>query len=239
MFRNCLTCIPRRIFLVTALLGIAVPLGIGEIRDMGLRRPETTSVRTVGIVNEVLLPSGLVTAASGPPRPAAIRALDEMEGIQLPNWLPPDVQSAPVAQSRALVTGERVTWIRVQVMRSGETLPVVIIQLENASSDNRLKYAPAPRVPEELECGLAAMLTDEVYDGPIDDTRVTGSRDIQLASYGTTSIDGHRAETISIPPTDRPALHGILWQAGSTYFYVGGRLPPDEIRAIAEGLMSS
>lgn len=217
----------------------AVPLGISQIRDIGLRRPETAGVRTIGMASEVLLPSGLVAAGSGPPKPVPIRTLEEVEGIQLPTWLPPDIQSAPIAASRALASGERVTWIRFQVMRSGRTLPVVIVQLEAASADNGLKYAPAPTVPEKLEHGLATMVTDEVYDGPMDDPLVTGSRDVQLASYATTSISGHRAETISIPPTDRPALQGILWQAGTTYFYVGGRLPLDEIRAIAEGLSAS
>lgn len=224
--------------LATSLLAVAILSGAnlfgpGEARPNGVR-----GTRVIGLARELLLASPIMVGSLAPPVPAPLQSLEELatEGAWLPAWLPADVQAGPVATTHTTVAGDRVLRIEFQILRAGERRPVMIIQVDGPS-ENGLAYAPPPPAwLDRASYGVASVTQAKLPAEAAEDATALGGREVRRASYEPAAVNGHVAQAISLPSIEGPTLHGLLWQVGRTWLYVGGYLPADEIHAIAEGM---
>lgn len=229
--------------LAVSLLAIVVVNGVNLPGFTQIRPREIRGTRTIGLIGELLLASPIaVDALPAPPVPPPLLSLEDIaaEGAWLPTWLPADVEAGPVATTLTTAAGDRIIRLEFQVLRGGERRPVMIVQVDGPS-ESGLVYAPAPPAwLDQLNYGIASVarkklkLGVEEGKGPTPAPEREGD-DIRQASYESTTINNHPAKAI-IVPSDRGMLYGVLWQVKGTWLYVGGYLPMEEIRAVAEGL---
>ena len=227
----------RPLLLLGILLGAVVPLGVTDLLPTG-GQVVVTGAQTIGLVSEVLLLAPLRVRQTAPSAPPPLENLEDVtvelvaDGVWLPGWLPPDVRAGPVVIRHVTVTGDQVIVIHFQVLRAGQVLPVMIVQLLSEAG-RKLTYASAPPDPAAYY-GVAGA------QPPVEGGRrgrATGGPQLRRASYWATAVGQNVAQGMVIPGADgTPTLHGLLWQVGTRSFYVGGYLPLNEVRKIARGL---
>ncbi len=183
--------------IVRSLINEGIP-GATHVNPTKTEPNSVKGTRVTGPAGELLLASPFVVDRTDPPRPAPLRSLEEVgaEGAWLPGWLPAGIQSEPIASTWTTAAGDRVTRIEFQVTHSGQTRPVMIVQVDGPSEKGLTYASPTPAWLEQADHGVASVTRAKLPARPADDAATMGDRDVRLARYESATINGRPAEAI-------------------------------------------